>query len=394
MFSHAGGMAAGILTSWVRSLSSRLPETLTGLVASVVFGALFLHVFRDLLSPDMVALAPAVITKATWAGMALILAGGVALTRRAMAADLTLGWGLFGRLRGLPESVASRMEDLTRFSWAAILGTITGGAAVFAGHAVLTSPESRLAVFAAGFFLCTLPAFVFSRRDGDSFSPQQAHTNRHLFRLVASNSGHTQGHAARLGALARWRTGLILRTPLTWLLAAAWSLCMAGVVAAAAYKVPLPFIALFAWLGGWLASLPLALHAASEARELPFEEAFGVTRGDIARAYMIVAAMIAILCGITPALITLLNREPVDLSALTCLGAGAMAPSLMPFLLWQVDARRPLVQALTSLFSSMFLATAIIATKAAFLLWPVVLVLLAHQQNKRILHEQTVTTGI
>ena len=68
----------------------------------------------------------------------------------------------------------------------------------------------------------------------------------------------------------------------------------------------------------------------------------------------------------------------------TTMASAAMAPSMIPFLLWQIDVRRPLIQMLTCLMASLFVATAIIATKAAFLLWPAVLVFLAQEQGKRL----------
>jgi hypothetical protein len=344
----------------------------------------------------MLALAPVAISRATWTGTILIVAGGILLTKRAVASDVTLGWAEFARLRGLPHAAVDTAERATRFAVAALSGLVTGAAAVGAGRTVIDSPALRALVFASAFAAClmaytsaSLRASILRRsasKKDNNAKPDRSGRVRDVFRLVTQRPASTS-QSSPIAALVRWRAGQIARTPSTWWLLGAWMVAMSGVFAACLSRVPTAFVALFACLSGWLAAQPLALHAANEANELRFEEACGITRVQIAAAYRYLGAVIAITSGLAAAA---LSAILINGSAATCFAAGAVAPSLMPVLIWQIDARRPLVQALTSLILGLFLATAIVASKAAFLLWPVVLVLLAHQQLKRLAHDQSV----
>jgi hypothetical protein len=394
-FAAYAGLVPGILRGWIRSTTHRLPETLVGITAIIVFGALFLHVFRDLLSPEMLILAPSAVSRATWAGVVLIILGGVILTRRTAATDVTLGWGDFGRLKGLPHHAMDAAEQMAHISAATITGAITGAVAIAAGRTVIHSGSSKIIVFVGALGACLMATWrqtsekkrLSKNPTGKTKPTRFSSPGRTVKFPLVSTRPVTSTRLRPVPALVRWRTGQILRMPVTWWICAAWVLMQTVVLAGCLSNVPLPFVALFACLGGWFAAQPLSMYAAAEATDLQFEQACGVNHAQIALAYRFLAAGIAAGSGLIAAVLCASHPSP---DSLVSFAAGAMAPSLMPVLIWQVDSRRPLVQALTSLILSFFLATAIIASKAAFLLWPAVLVLLAHQQQKRLAHDQSI----
>ncbi|NDE14314.1 hypothetical protein EBZ80_05215 [bacterium] len=375
----------GIAISWLRRSRHGLPEAATSLVALAVFGSLFIHVFRDIFSPEIAALAPGVTAGATAVACAVIVAAGILLVRKMVREDSTLGWVAFCGMLGSK----SEHTDITGKIIDQLIAIATGVATaaiarVAARNIIADQPPGFEALATLAIITACVVTATRTRnnsgtgtgrasRDSD-FTPSPG---RLSFSLVAP-----RGAKSRLATMVRWRTGLLLRAPLTWWFWGASGMAFAGMAVAASGSVAKPFVAVFAWLAGWLAALPLAIEAASGNASSHFEFSLGITPAQVARSHAGSGVMVSLMTATIAALTTTICGRGD--STLVAIAAAAMAPSLMPALLWQIDVRRPLVQWMTSLMASLFLATAIIATKAAFLLWPVVLVFLVQQQNKRL----------
>ncbi len=375
----------GIALSWMRRTRHGLPEAVTSLVALTVFGSLFIHVFRDIFSPEIAALAPGITAGATAVACAVIVAAGTLLVRKMVREDSTMGWLALCGLIGLDAEHTVMTAKIIDYAIATLTGIASAAVVTVAARNLF---QGQLAPFAAGATLvitaiCVATATITRRTSGAGStgasreSSSAPFTTSLSFSLVAPH-----GTRSRLATMIRWRTGLLLRAPVTWWFWGAATLAFAGMAAAASNSVATPFVAVFSWLAGWLAALPLAIEAASGNASSHFEFSLGITPAQMARSHAGSGVMVSLLAAITAALITAICGRGD--SMLTATAAAATAPSLMPALLWQIDVRRPLVQWMTSLMASLFLATAIIATKAALLLWPVVLVFLVQHQNKRL----------
>ncbi len=366
----------GIANSWLRRTLHGLGEAAIALVAIGVFGSLFVHVFRDIFSPDIAALAPTAVRGSVSVACLVILATTCLLMRRVCQSDVTLGWREFSLLSGLAANQAAITDIFFRATMAIAAGVVTGGLMTFLGWGALNLPNIWIMTATTG--CCLVAAISAPRHDagtrfGRSFRAFQA------FNLVS------QTWKSPTATMIRWRGGLLIRQPATW---AFWgaSLAATGAMAAAsATMIPAPFVSAFAWLSGWFMAVSIAFQAASETASIHFEYALGITPRQIARSHAGTSFMVAALSALIAASVCLLTNRPEMIP--TGMASAAMAPSMIPFLLWQIDVRRPLIQMLTCLMASLFVATAIIATKAAFLLWPAVLIFLAQEQGKR-LHAQ------
>jgi hypothetical protein len=363
----------GIAMSWIRRTWHGLPEAAISLVALAVFGSLFIHVFRDIFSPEIAQLAPGVTRGATAVACAVIVAAGALLARKIVRGDSTLGWLDFSRLAGAEEEHAVITAKITDAVTILCTGILTGVLMTFAAKNIVSRQSLAFAAGAicSSTVICAIVATGFRPgSNGETWRPRLS---------LVSPSGTK---SRRPATMIRWRAGLLLRSPVTWWFWGASTLAFAGMAAAAISGVASPFVAIFAWLAGWLAALPLAMEAASGDVSSHFERSLGITPEELLRSHAATGALTAVMTAALGASIAAICGR--DDAIAVAPAAAATAPSLMPALLWQIDVRRPLVQWMTSLMASLFLATAIIATKAAFLLWPVVLVFLVQQQNKRL----------
>ena len=368
----------GIAKSWLRRTRQGLLEGAIALVAIGVFGSLFIHVFRDVFSPDIARLAPTVVRGCIGVACLLITTTACLMVRRVCQRDVTLGWFDFSILSGISPKQAGISDFLVRTTLAMGIGLITGGLLLLIDRGALNISHTWTVLATTGLCLTagiTAPLdFAIGRNVG----------RQHPGKLGTSGAFNLVSHTWRSpnAIMIRWRTGLLLRQPATWGFWAGALLAAAATVVASGTGIPTAFVAIFAWLAGWLIAVPLALQAASETTSIHFEYSLGVTPHQVARSYAGTSLMLALISAALTALIcAATNRGDAVLAAIA---SAAMAPSLMPFLLWQIDVRRPLIQMLTCLMASLFVATAIIATKVAFLLWPAVLVFLAQEQSKRL----------
>ncbi len=413
MFRGAALPWRGIASSWRRLVSHSLPEAAVSLVAAGVFGSLFIHVFRDVFSADIAAIVPRAALGAVTVVCLIIALTGSLMVRRAAQRDVTVGWLNFSILSGLDPKRARITEGFSLAILATIIGLVTGTLIILAGGGVLqqrpiavAAPSfegllSRLvswivswivswlvswhetSIIAAtlGICLATALASLRTQTPKDQRSPSISGRPTKLAISPRRFSLVSKHWRSPLLTMIRWRTGLMLRAPSSWAFWGASLLATGGMSVAAAAGIPSAFVAIFAWFAGWFAALPLIFQAAAEADSIHFEYALGITPHQVARSHAGTGLIVASVCAAITT--TGLAVAPGEVMA-TAAASAAMAPSLTPFLLWQVDVRRPVIQMLTTLMASLFLATAIIATKAAFVLWPVVIIFLAQHQDQRL----------
>lgn len=364
--------------SWLRRTRQGLGEAVIALVAIGVFGSLFIHVFRDIFSPDIAALAPNTVRGSVSVACLVVLATTCLLMRRVCQNDVTLGWRNFSLLSGLAPNQAGITDIFFRAALAICAGILTGGLVILVGQGALKVPQIWIMAATTG---CSLVAAMTAPRYFTGTRGIRAFLGFLTFDLVSRTWTGTRTTSPAV-IMTRWRGGLLMRQPATWGFWGAALLATGGMAAASATKIPVPFVSAFAWLAGWFMAVSIAFQAASETTSIHFEYALGITPRQIARSHAGTSFMIAALSAFIAALVCILTNRTEMIP--TTMASAAMAPSMIPFLLWQIDVRRPLIQMLTCLMASLFVATAIIATKAAFLLWPAVLVFLAQEQGKRL----------
>lgn len=360
----------GVAMSWLRRSRHGLAEATIALVAIGVFGSLFVHVFRDIFSPDIAAIAPKVVRGSVSVACLVLVSITCLLIRRVCQSDVTLGWRDFSMLSGLASAKAGVTEVFFRAAMATCAGIISGGLVILVGQGTLNLPQTWIVTATTG---CCLVAAMTTPR---YFTGTRGFAGLIAFDLVSRT------WVSPTAITIRWRGGLLMRQPATWGFWAAALGAFGAMAAASAATIPVPFVCVFAWLSGWFMAAAIAFQAASETTSIHFEYALGITPRQIARSHAGTSFLVAAISASMAAFVCILtnNRGAIP----TAMASAAMAPSMIPFLLWQIDVRRPLIQMLTCLMASLFVATAIIATKAAFLLWPAVLVFLAQEQGKRL----------
>ncbi|NBQ54954.1 MAG: hypothetical protein EBU49_15435, partial [Proteobacteria bacterium] len=292
-------------------------------------------------------------------------------------------WRDFSMLSGLASNQAGITDTFFRAALATCAGILTGGLVILVGQGALHVPPNWIMAATTG---CSLVAAMTAPHHFAGTRGFRAFPGFITFDLVSRTWTGTRTSPTAI--MIRWRGGLLIRQPATWAFSGAALVATGAMVAASATKIPMPFVSAFAWLSGWFMAVSIAFQAASETSSIHFEYALGITPRQIARSHAGTAFMIAALSAFIAAFVCILTHRTEVIP--TAMASAAMAPSMIPFLLWQIDVRRPLIQMLTCLMASLFVATAIIATKAAFLLWPAVLVFLAQEQGKRL---QAIASG-
>lgn len=397
---------AAILKSWLRQIWDRLPEALVSLLAIATFGTLFFHVFTDIFSPDIARLAPAVTQGTTTAATLFTLLLGGVVVYRFSRSDVSLGWDAFTRDALIICEVTGKIMFFIRILVAIIIATAIAtilrlsGLWQLVGAQTTASSFMLLAACLAGY------ASLAAMAGGSATADNRAKPNRVERFLQKIPLTSKDGRRGLMPPLVRWRLGLLLRSPLTWLFLGSGAAMVGVLYLAAKASIPTPFLAILAWLAGWFVCLTQAFQAASEMDSLDFEKGLGITHSEVAKSYFGVAIFTTLVTGLVATtayfgayfganLGTGQATATASVAATATIAPVAMIPgTLMPCLLWQIDARRPIVQVLTSLMSSLFLATAVIASKAALLLWPVVLIYLFKQQSERINQLETKRTSL
>lgn len=390
LLTQSSRIREAILKSWLRQTLEKLPEALVSLFAIGVFGSLFFHVFVDIFSPDIARLAPRITSGAalvTSTGLITLVGIGVYSFSRS---DVSLGWlDFIPNVHGNKQATENTMFLIKTFI-ASLGATIVTGTLWNTGlwHLATSTPTGGWPVPFLICLLCYTAAIMGTESKSSQTSPQWRTKITRKFESTLQQFPLTSGTKplALLPPLTQWRLGLLVRTPLTWVFWLTGMIVAGGFAIAAANEIPAPFLGMIAWLGGWIVSLPHAFQAANESEGLGFEKGLGVTHARITNSHYSIITITTLASGCVTAALLAISWLLPDRSGASIIPAlVAMIPgSLMACLLWQIDVRRPLVQVLTTLMSSLFLATAIIASKTALLLWPVMIIYLLKHQAGRI----------
>lgn len=195
-----------------------------------------------------------------------------------------------------------------------------------------------------------------------------------IFLAHRSPPAFTSHAAVRRHTLFSWRWQQILRGERLLL----------GIAAAAALScyplshlgAPLPVFGCAALVCGLAASFSIATQAARDAQFAWAEKNFGISHTQYVRTCEKIGALLALCCALSCALCfvtgQLLLATPMLpwFSALKVALLAALAPLLMPSLLFQIDVRRAVVQFITATLATLFIGTAILASWFALLLYP------------------------
>lgn len=132
---------------------------------------------------------------------------------------------------------------------------------------------------------------------------------------------------------------------------------------------------LAALIAGLFAAMALAFQMEDDVRALWAERGMGLSDDEYQGAYRRLGRTLGLILGTAASMSFSLNRMvagiPMDPTLMTqVFAAAALAPYIMPGLLFQIDPRRPAIQAMTCGLLTLFLGTAILAHWLAIALPP------------------------
>lgn len=142
-------------------------------------------------------------------------------------------------------------------------------------------------------------------------------------------------------------------------------------------NAPLQLFGCGALVCGLLASFSLASQAARDAQFAWAERNFGISHGQYISTCEKIGVSLALCCALCCALCFIIGQLlwaepmlPLLPVVLKIVLLAALAPLLMPLLLFQIEVRRPAVQFITATLCALFIGTAILASWFSVLLYP------------------------
>ena len=330
----------------LRRVRYDLGKEITVMLCALVVAATFAYVFHDFLNHTVAAISPTMRDSFAHAAALLctaITAFGLGKFLRHASHDRYCQ--LQRHLGAEPHQL--RVFLLLRGGWALLLSTAV---IVMLCHLLLRAHSfiSLLAVFP--------PALL-------------------LGFLLARHPRPVPQHKALQHTLFSWRWQQILQGERLLLGIAA---CAALSCFPLSYlNAPLQVFGCAALVCGLLASFSLASQAARDAQFAWAEKNFGISHAQYVRTCEKIGASLALCCVLCCAFCfisgQLLLAEPILPllpAVLKVVLLAALAPLLMPLLLFQIDVRRPAVQYITATLSALFIGTAILASWFSVLLYP------------------------
>lgn len=327
-------------------------EMVAFLSAGILF-ALFAHIFHDFLTAKIADLPEAILARFRGAGalavgltLALMLRRTV-LLERGMESILACA-----RRRG-EETIALRIYQATFYGMASAATLAVWGA--FARWIGLL-PSWPVMVGWAGLLLLL------------AFRPGTATTREKAGRWSAVASALP----SRRAALLRWRlVQMATRLPTT---RHAFTCALLGFVLLpllAFNAAPFALAAMVALAAGMFIAAAFCVQLASDVKQAWAEQAMGVTHQEIVAVYKRLAwGSVLVTLPFTLASGWWLGGAK---AAFTLATLGATAPLLTPSLMFQLDARRPLLQILTIVLASLFLGTTVLMHPAGIILLALVI---------------------
>lgn len=350
-----------------------LGRELTVLACSVVLLALFGYVFHDFLNVQVASLSEGMRAAfARAAAVATLVLGAVA---GAVAVRTT--W----RSRdGLGETALRLGEDqgtvrAYRIGRSVVVMAVIHGAAWYAVVRWMTVPKTGTIVAAEGAMLAlasVLPLFRSSAVKGLQTAEER-------------KSGSAEGGGLSLVA---WRLRQLRRRRAS-VLAFAAALLFAAIAALPPLANIPPFASCAAALGASLfAATALSFQLTDDLREAWIERQLGVSHAAFVNAYERLGlllgsavGLVATLAYVGGALASGHGVHPV--APLQIFAIGALAPVTLPWLMMQIDGRRPAVVLLTSILVGLFIGTAIVAHPLSLGLIPILRYYGAKSQDGR-----------
>lgn len=181
-------------------------------------------------------------------------------------------------------------------------------------------------------------------------------------------------HGSRLTTLAKWRlVQIIFRNRLTQ--SCLFIAVLAGFFAAFLAMVSVPDVAIFfvCLVGGCFGSMALAFQLQEDLNYAWAERSMGIDHRSFERAYEVIGAILGVAIGIIPG-VAIFIASP-DLAGLSLATKGILITWIpfftMPCVMFQIDGRRPALQAIMNTVMGLMLGTAILASWLGLILLPV-----------------------
>ena len=339
--------AYSVLTPW-RRVRYDLGKEITVLLCALVVGATFIYIFHDFLNHAVATISATM--RASFARVAALLGTTVVAFRlgkflRRASSD---------RYCQLQRQLGASPRQLHIF-----LLLRASGALLLSSTIVVLLYHSLLRVTPDTPFLLVLPLALLLGASSTHRALRQPQPQRRAHQ-------HT---------LFSWRWQQILHGE-RLLLGSAASLAL-SCFPLSYFNAPLPVFGCVALCCGLLASFSLAAQAARDAQFAWAERNFGISHAQYVRtceqigAHLGLCCALLCMCSVTSGQL-LLATQPLTLLVVAVKVAllAALAPLLMPLLLFQIDVRRAAVQFIVVTLCTLFIGTAILASWFGVLLYP------------------------
>jgi hypothetical protein len=349
------------LLTFAHRLRHDMAREVVVFISSLVLLATFLYVFNDFLNVQVSSLSATMRLRFAQAAFVVLHAvstgAGVRLLRDELYSQVSL--------RGAALRLGERRGVVTAYlalRFATVL-TCVHGLAWYATYRWLFVPDAAVtAGIEAGLLVATAVAAALPTRPRTAREPRAAATTARAPDPVGATGQEGAPEPLRR-ALTRWRLRQILgRNRLTRLCLALAVPFVAAATLAAARAAP-PFVPAAAGLAaGLLVAFALAFQMAEDLEHAWLERGFGISHADFVATYerlalalgLPLAASLFLLCAVASGF-----AHPADAAKA---GAVALVPVLVaPWLLMQIDGRRPAIGALTIVIVALFVGTAVLA---------------------------------
>lgn len=391
MISRAFVLLGLSVKAFFHRLRHDLAREIVVALSSLIILATFFYVFNDFLNVEVASLSPAMRTAFAKVASALTLTAAATFAGTLIAegrhGDRTLS--SFARVSG-EEPAVVRLFNVLRGALAIVL---CHGLGWWINQRWLFELSPKSGVPVVGLMLGITIVVAFRRKKSRQSIEAQVKTKTTLL---------TNGRLSIGSALVAWRiVQMVFRNRLSRLCLGMGALLALPVVWAGFRGAP-PFVAATCGLGaGFVASLAMVFFVADDITQAWTERGAGVSHGQFVGAYEAISWLVGsiyalagaglyLVASLTSAGQSLLhggqeaNALMTELSHTGKVFCITLLPFLTaPWLMFQIDARRPSITSVVSLLVNLFVGTALLASWLSIILVPILRYYGLQSQNGR-----------
>lgn len=361
------------LTSGLRRLRYDFAAEFTIGLCAAAIGATFFYIFKDFLTVETKTVSKALFEAvADWTSYLVFTLVAI------LVGKYSSSLGSDG-MAGLGRMVGEKRKVLKAFLTIKLIAF----SVVTTGFGWLLVTKYFISV-STDFFLTTnllvgVGAFIFF----NMFLRADAHK--------VQNKTHLNQNSNKLSkreAMYRWRFKLLLFKNSPAILAIIAGIFFLGLMAIVPIETRFDFVrVLCSFTCGLFFSVALLFQVATDLSNSWFEKNLGVSHDEFIGSYEIIGLIMSLGFGCMIPMVFLLTktleRPNIALHLITVILVAVVPPILAPSFSLQVDGRRPYLQIMIVVVVGLFVATAIFANPASFILVPIIRYYAKNYQNAR-----------